>query len=107
LYLIIKRSKDKINKNDVCNDPNILYKRWLIRNISKPDSYPVNYIIKEIRSLDGTDIHLQALKELVDKNIKYKNNQEVSICIYIYLIVIIFIKIIFINIIKLIIYFSY
>ncbi|ORY11366.1 hypothetical protein LY90DRAFT_518514 [Neocallimastix californiae] len=78
IYYVIF-SKDKETSNyDVCNDPNILYKRWLIRNISKPDdTYPINYIIKEIRSLEGTESHLQTLRDLVDKNIYYKNNSEI------------------------------
>jgi len=79
ILLLHYSSKDKETSNyDVCNDPNILYKRWLIRNISKPDdTYPINYIIKEIRSLEGTESHLQTLRDLVDKNIYYKNNSEV------------------------------
>ncbi|ORX43162.1 hypothetical protein BCR36DRAFT_586830 [Piromyces finnis] len=76
IYYVIF-SKDKINVEDVCNDPNILYKRWLIRNISKPNTHPTNYIIKEIRSLDGTDHHLQDLNDIIEKNINYNSNQEV------------------------------
>eukprot|EP00833_Pecoramyces_ruminatium_P012314 jgi/Orpsp1_1/1186346/evm.model.d7180000049899.1 len=77
IYFVIF-SKDKEN-NDVCNDPNILYKRWLIRNISKPDTdtYPTNYIIREIKSLDGTYSHLHTLIDLVEKNINYKNKPEI------------------------------